>query len=185
MKTCPNCSHTFNVPTFQLWSGRCPQCDYGMTQSTRREDREYLQRPIAISEEFAEFLKYADDLAAMRLRGDEAGQLAAILGVGGFLWAFGMGFRLVEFEFGIFYAVCVGVTFISIFWWKLRSCCPRCKQTYGRPVTFRFRISGIAANLDATSETCGHCGLRRLSRYDIARFLTERRADVVHQNDEK
>jgi predicted Zn-ribbon and HTH transcriptional regulator len=145
MKTCPNCSHEFKVPAFKLWSGRCPQCDHGMTHATRREDREHLQRPVATSEEFAEFLKYADDLAAMRLRGDEVGQLMAIFIFGGFLWLFGIGFRLIEFVYGVFYAVCVGVTFASAFWWKLRSRCPRCKGKFGHPVSIRISTFGFGA----------------------------------------
>jgi hypothetical protein len=153
-----------------------------MTHSTRREDREQLQRPVATSEEFAEFLKYADDLAAMRLRGDEVRQLMAIFMVGGFLWAFGIGFRLIEFAYGVFYLVCVGVTFVSILWWKLRSRCPRCKGKFGHPVSIRISTFGFGVRLAPTSETCEQCGLRSLSRYDITRFLAERSEDGVHQN---
>ena len=118
MKTCPNCAHKFKVPAFQLWSGRGPQYNHALTSSTRRENRRNRQRQIATSEEFAEFLKHADDLAVIRLRGDEVAQLGALFMVGGFLWAIGTRFRLVEFEYRLFYAVCVGLTFVSVFWRK-------------------------------------------------------------------
>jgi len=183
MKTCPNCTHELTVPAFQLWSGRCPQCDYGMTNSTRGEDRRNLQRPRATSEDFAEFLKYVDDLTVMRFRSDEVGQLGALFMVGGFLWAYGIGFRLVAFEFGLFYAVCVGLTFVSMFWWKLRSRCPRCGQKFGQPITIRIRLFGFGMRLAPTSETCEDCGLRALSRYDIKRFLEERAAEVGSQKE--
>lgn len=183
MKTCRNCAHEFHVPAFQLWSGRCPECGHGMTISTREEDNQNRSRPVATSTEFADFLKYADDLAAMRLRGDEVCQLGAIFMVGGVLWAFGMGFRLVEFEFGLFYAVCVGLTFVSIFRWKLRSRCPRCTQKFGRPATFTISPFGVGARLSPTVETCQHCGLRSLSQFDIARFFEEREAEAASKMD--
>lgn len=170
-KTCPACSNRFTPTTFRLWSGRCPECDHAMTWTAKNELQTNRARPPVTMDEFSEFLKYADDLAVIRLRKFEASQLAGVVIPGGALWLGGMGFHQIDFQFGIFFAVFVGSVFSLIYWPKLRSICPRCHKLFSRQTSIAVSVSRLRLRIAPSSEQCECCGLRALSSFDIQRFL--------------
>ena len=179
-KTCPACSHHFTPSTFRLWSGRCPECEHAMTWSARTEEQTNKARPPVTMDEFFEFLKYADDLAVIRLRNYEASQLAGVVILGGALWLGGIGFHQIDFQFGIFFAVFVGSVFALIYWPKLRSICPRCHRIFSRQTSILLGLTRLRLRIVPSSEQCECCGLRALSSFDIQRFLKTNAEAIPH-----
>ena len=172
-RTCSECGTMTIVKSFQRWDGRCAHCETALSLSAKAED---LRRPVPTPEEVTEFLRYMDDLNAIRRFQSTSTRFVAILLVAHLLFAVGMAGHFIQPTFGLISWILMGLVFVLVSGHSFRIKCPRCGSRFQCKTVFGFRISA------AVSDSCAHCGLRALSQSDFRRSVpTQQLSEEQHE----
>lgn len=161
-RTCSKCGERTNVKGFRIWNGRCSQCESAISIDAAVQD---LRRPVPTTEDVTEFLRYMDDLQAIRWFRIASIRFAILAVVAHLMFGFGMASGLLDGSYGRACWLVLVLLFMIIVGRDFRIRCPRCDLPFSNRISGGFRVPVFV------SDSCAHCRLRALSQSDIRRYL--------------
>ena len=163
-RTCSKCGAKTTIPSFQLWNGRCSDCQSAITIGAWCGD---ASCPIPTTKEIDDYFRYMDDLNAIRWRRLADSRFVNVLGIAHLLFVWGLFAGWIQPIFGAVFWTLVATASVIAAKSDVRNKCPRCAQHFDFKQVFGFRIR------QARPYKCGNCGLRALSQADFRRAAVD------------
>lgn len=159
-RACSHCGEPIPIRSFRFWDGRCNRCGTALTIDKQIED---ARCPLPTRDDIIEYLKYMDDLNAMRF----AAQTVKYLGIQAMaIWGLvilGNTINLIPTESVVVAWAAIGISTLVIAARLSNRKCPRCKQRFNRSQKMLSRLKF------ASSDACKNCGLKLLTQSDLRR----------------